>query len=147
LLLIIVTPEGDVQNRILHTDRPYTQTQLVEATNFFNRHYAGQPFGALRSLLTEELTSLREDIGRLMTAAVDAGTAAMDEANRCSSRGEEPAQRRRPRVEHGRLRRLFDLFEQKTSLLHLLDARRRRRGCSSTSVTNRDWSRSTSAAS
>src|SRR3954471_13688257 len=61
VLLIIVTPEGDVQNRILHTDRAFSQSQLVEATNFFNSHYAGQPFGTLRSLLTEELTSLRED--------------------------------------------------------------------------------------
>src|SRR5437868_7848580 len=29
VLLIIVTPEGDVQNRILHTDRPYSQSQLI----------------------------------------------------------------------------------------------------------------------
>src|SRR5437868_14858225 len=79
VLLIIVTPEGDVQNRILHTDRPYSQSQLIEATNFFNQHYAGQPFGTLRSLLTEELTSLREDIVGLMTAAVDIGGAALHE--------------------------------------------------------------------
>src|SRR6187455_594831 len=48
VLLIIVTSEGDVQNRILHTDRPYTQPQLQEATNFFNMHYAGQPYAAVR---------------------------------------------------------------------------------------------------
>src|SRR3954467_15341825 len=36
VLLIIVTPEGDVQNRILHTEHAYTSSQLVEATNFFN---------------------------------------------------------------------------------------------------------------
>jgi len=36
VLLILVTTEGDVQNRILHTDRAYTASQLVEATNFFN---------------------------------------------------------------------------------------------------------------
>ena len=47
----LVTPEGDVQNRILHTDRTYTQTQLLEASNFFNQHYAGQPFHAIRALL------------------------------------------------------------------------------------------------
>jgi heat-inducible transcriptional repressor len=55
VLLIIVTSEGDVQNRILHTDRAYTHSQLVEATNFFNQHYSGQPYGAVRSLLGEEL--------------------------------------------------------------------------------------------
>ncbi len=45
VLLILVTAEGDVQNRILHTDRAYSQSQLVEATNFFNQNFAGQPFG------------------------------------------------------------------------------------------------------
>ena len=51
VLLIIVTSEGDVQNRILHTERPYTQSQLVEATNFFNQHYGGHTYAAVRSLL------------------------------------------------------------------------------------------------
>src|SRR5216117_542137 len=68
VLLIVVTPEGDVQNRILHTDRSYKHAQLIEATNFFNQHYSGQPYGAVRSLLAEELKSLREDIVGLMTA-------------------------------------------------------------------------------
>lgn len=77
VLLIIVTPDGDVQNRILHTDRAYTQSQLVEASNFFNDHYAGQPFAAIRSLLADELKQLREDVVGLMTAAVDAGDAAL----------------------------------------------------------------------
>src|SRR4051812_19263569 len=58
VLLIIVTADGDVQNRILHTDRSYSQSQLIEATNFFNQHYAGQPFGTLRLLLTDELARL-----------------------------------------------------------------------------------------
>jgi len=49
VLLILVTSEGDVQNRILHTDRSYSHTQLIEATNFFNQHFAGQPFSTIRS--------------------------------------------------------------------------------------------------
>src|SRR4051794_33433876 len=55
VLLIIVTPEGDVQNRILAMQRDYGQSQLQEASNFFNQHYAGQPFEAIRSLLQDEL--------------------------------------------------------------------------------------------
>ena len=129
VLLIIVTPDGDVQNRILHTDRPYTQTQLLEATNFLNHHYAGQPFGALRSLLTEELTSLREDIVGLMTAAVDAGAAALDEGESLLVSGEKNLLNADDLASNmGRLRRLFELFEQKTSLLHLLDVSQRAEG-------------------
>ncbi len=129
VLLIIVTPEGDVQNRILHTEQPFTQTQLLEATNFFNHHYAGQPFGALRALLAEELTSLREDIVGLMNAAVDAGAAAMDESEALLVTGEKNLLNAEDLASNmGRLRRLFDLFEQKTSLLHLLDAAQKAQG-------------------
>ena len=64
MLLIIVTPEGDVQNRILHTDRPYSQTQLVEATNFFNHHYAGAPFArSARGLPTSSTRCARTSPG------------------------------------------------------------------------------------
>ena len=129
VLLIIVTSEGDVQNRILHTDRAYTQAQLVEATNFLNRHYAGQPFGALRALLADELKSLREDIVGLMAAAVEAGGAAMAEGEELVVTGEKNLLSAGDLASNMvRLRQLFDLFEQKTSLLHLLDVSQRAQG-------------------
>jgi heat-inducible transcriptional repressor len=62
VLLIVVTPDGDVQNRILHTDHSYTPTQLIEATNYFNQNFAGQSFPAIRERLAEELHALRDDI-------------------------------------------------------------------------------------
>ena len=77
VLLILVTAEGDVQNRILHTDRAYSQSQLVEATNFFNHNFAGQSFATIRARIADELRALREDIAGLMTAAVDAGEGAL----------------------------------------------------------------------
>src|SRR6187551_2343137 len=61
VLLIIVTPDGDVQNRILHTDRAYSPTQLIEATNFFNQNFAGHSMSAVRDRLTDELHALRDD--------------------------------------------------------------------------------------
>jgi heat-inducible transcriptional repressor len=129
VLLIIVTAEGDVQNRILHPDRPYTQSQLVEATNFFNRHYAGQSYGAVRALLAEELKSLREDIVGLMTAAVEAGNAALHEGEALVVTGERNLLAASDLASNmDRLRQLFELFEQKTSLLHLLDVSHRAQG-------------------
>jgi heat-inducible transcriptional repressor len=129
VLLIIVTPEGDVQNRILHTDRPYTQSQLIEASNFFNRHYAGHPFAAVRALLAEELKSLREDIVGLMTAAVEVGDAALHAGEGLVVTGEKNLLHAEDLASNmDRLRRLFELFEQKTSLLHLLDVTQRSQG-------------------
>ena len=129
VLLILVTAEGDVQNRILHTDRAYTQSQLVEATNFFNQHFAGQPLGSIRARITDELRALREDIAGLMTAAVDAGEGAYAEGESLVVTGERnlmQADGLSSNME--RLRRLFDMFDQKTSILHLLDVSQRAQG-------------------
>ena len=48
MLLIVVTPDGDVQNRILFADRDYSQSELVEAGNYINQNYAGQSFEDVR---------------------------------------------------------------------------------------------------
>jgi heat-inducible transcriptional repressor len=41
VLLILVSPEGDVQNRVIMTVRDHPQAELVEASNYLNSHYAG----------------------------------------------------------------------------------------------------------
>jgi heat-inducible transcriptional repressor len=129
VLLILVTAEGDVQNRILHTDRVYSQSQLVEATNYFNHNFAGQPFGSIRGRIAEELRELREDIAGLMTAAVDAGEGALAESESLFVTGEHNLmQADGPASNMDRLRRLFDMFDQKTSILHLLDVSQRAEG-------------------
>jgi len=129
VLLIIVTPDGDVQNRILHTDRAYSSTQLIEATNFFNQNFAGQSLASIRERMTDELRVLREDIAGLMKAAVDAGEGALAEGEALVVTGERNLLNAGDLASNmQRLRRLFDLFEQKTSLLHLLDVSQRAQG-------------------
>jgi len=129
VLLILVTAEGDVQNRILHTDRAYSQSQLVEATNYFNHNFAGQSFATIRARMADELRALREDIAGLMAAAVDAGEGAFAEGESLVVTGERNllhAEGLSSNME--RLRRLFDMFDQKTSILHLLDVSQRAEG-------------------
>lgn len=48
VLVILVSPDGEVQNRIIHTQAVFTQSQLQEAANFFNTHYAGLTMDAVR---------------------------------------------------------------------------------------------------
>ncbi len=123
VLLIIVTPEGDVQNRILLTERAYTASELVEAANFINQHFAGMTFEMARKHLVQDLAQISQDISLLMAAAVDAGSEAM------SAQSESvviSGERKLLEVEDlstdmARLRRLFDVFEQKTGLMRLLD--------------------------
>src|ERR671912_3047297 len=76
ILLILVTPEGDVQNRIIFTERSYNPSELVEAANILNQNYAGLTFEETRSRIKDELQRLREDMTQLMTKALEAGSQA-----------------------------------------------------------------------
>ena len=75
ILLIIVTPEGDVQNRILPTTQDYTPSQLIEAGNFINAQFAGKSFDQVRMHLKSDLDNLRTDIAGLMALALQTGVA------------------------------------------------------------------------
>src|SRR4029079_19504220 len=48
ILLILVTPEVDVQTRILLTERSFSPAELVEAANILNQNYTGLPFVEVR---------------------------------------------------------------------------------------------------
>lgn len=126
ILLIIVTMEGEVENRVILTDTPYSASALTEAANYFNQHFAGHRFDQVRSKLRDELGRMRDDITRLMAAAVDAGSQALDTSQDSMV---VSGSRKLLDVEElsgnmHNLRRLFDAFEQKTGLLQLLDQSR-----------------------
>lgn len=129
VLLIIVTPSGDVQNRILFVSRDYKEHELIEASNFFNQHFSGMSFTQVREALSGELSSLREDITRLMQVAVDTGDSEPDYAEAVVISGESKLLNVSEMVaDMDKLRHLFDLFEKKTEWLHLLDVSRKAQG-------------------
>ncbi|WP_138514498.1 heat-inducible transcriptional repressor HrcA [Rhodoferax bucti] len=123
LLVIIVSPDGDVQNRVIYTEVDYAQSQLVEGANFLNTHYAGLEIEEVRKRLQNEVDSLRSEIATLMQAAVHASSEAISE-----SQDEVVISGERNLLsvsdfssDMGHLRRAFDLFEQKAQLMRLLD--------------------------
>ena len=130
VLLIVVTQDGDVQNRVLFTERDYSPAELVTAANFINQNYAGQSFEQVRQHLHQELHQIRQDMMQLMNAALEAGDRAVAE-------GSEPYVISGERnllaaqdlsQDMGRMRQLFDLFEHKTTLLQILDLSLRGQG-------------------
>lgn len=129
VLLIIVTPEGDVQNRVLLTQQDYTAAQLVEAANILNQHFAGLSFDEARRRLGGELAELRGEIARLMEAAVQAGSEAAEASDPVVVSGERKLLDVSDLAGNlDRLRALFDLFEHKTRLMQLLDVSGRAQG-------------------
>jgi heat-inducible transcriptional repressor len=130
VLVILVAPDGDVQNRVIFTARDYAQGELIEASNYLNMHYAGLSIEDVRERLKHEIEDLRAEIGALMQAAVQAGSEVLAESTEqvvvsgernlldASAFGNDM----------GSLRKLFDVFEHKTELMRLLDVSSRAEG-------------------
>jgi len=123
ILVIIVSPDGDVQNRVIYTEVDYSQAQLIEAANFLNSHYIGLDIDQVRERLLGEVESLRSEIATLMQAAVKVSSEAMNE-----TQDEVVISGERNLLsvsdfssDMGHLRRAFDLFEQKAQIMRLLD--------------------------
>jgi heat-inducible transcriptional repressor len=130
ILLIIVAPDGDVQNRIILADRAYDPSELTEAANFLNQNFAGLTFGEIKARIQDELRKLREDMTLLMTQALEASTDVMNQnPEDYVLSGEHNLLHVQDLSSNmASLRRLFDMFEQKTSLLQLLDISSRAHG-------------------
>jgi heat-inducible transcriptional repressor len=123
ILVIIVSPEGDVQNRVIFTEVDYSQPQLIEAANYLNAHYMGLTIEQVREKLQSEVETLRTEIATLMQAAVTVSSEAMsqaeDEVVISGERNLLSVTDFSSDMSH--LRRAFDLFEQKAQLMRLLD--------------------------
>ena len=130
VLVILVAPDGDVQNRVILTARDHTQAELVEAANYLNAHYVGLAIEEVRERLKLEVEALRGEIAALMQAAVQAGTEAMAES---SDQVVVSGERNLLGVQDfgqdlNSLRKMFAVFEQKTELMRLLDVSSRAEG-------------------
>ncbi|TFW17029.1 heat-inducible transcriptional repressor HrcA [Duganella callida] len=123
ILLVIVAPNGDVQNRLLLTDVDYSPAQLTQSANYLNQNYAGLAFDEIHARLQTEVRQLRDDMGRLMQAAVEAGSEAMsDDSDNMVIAGERNLLSVSDLSSNmSSLRQMFDMFEQKTGLMQLLD--------------------------
>jgi heat-inducible transcriptional repressor len=130
VLVILVAPDGDVQNRVIFTARDHSQGELVEATNYINAHYAGLSIEEVRERLKREIEALRGEIASLMQAAVQAGTDALAESvdNVVVSGERNLLGVQAFGNDMTSLRRLFDMFEHKTELMRLLDNSSRAEG-------------------
>jgi heat-inducible transcriptional repressor len=128
VLVILVSPDGDVQNRVILTAQDHTQGELQEAANRLNAQYTGLTLEVVRERLRAEVEQLRGEIATLMSAAVQ--VASPDgEAEQVVISGERNLLAVQDfGQDMGSLRRLFGLFEEKAQLMRLLDTSSRAEG-------------------
>lgn len=124
VLVILVINEREVQNRIIHTQRAFTEEQLREAATMVNQRFAGRPLHQVQEEIVREMHDARSQIDGYMQAALDLANQALDQETSEDEyllAGESRLLGNATADEMLKLRELFDAFEQKKDLLHLLE--------------------------
>ncbi len=125
VLAILVTNQKEVQNRILHTEREYTESELQQAANYLNELCEGQDLVAARQKILDELNKVREHMNDLMRSAVEMGEKVFSDSD--SEKADFVVVGQTNLMEYDelsdieKLRNLFEAFGQKREFLNLLD--------------------------
>jgi heat-inducible transcriptional repressor len=124
VLAILVVNDHEVQNRILVTDRPYTESELRRAANYLNENFIGRDIREVRLRIVEELQQTRETMNRLMIDAISVAEMALEPAPERSEfvvSGETRLMGFEELSNIEKLRQLFEAFSAQREILHLLD--------------------------
>ena len=124
VLAILVTADGEVHNRIINTERTYSSSQLVEAGNYLNRMFTGQDLRQVRKRLVDDLKCTHEHMDALLTRAVTLAHQVVEAAERPDDyviAGQTNLMEFGELASMERLKQLFDAFNQKREILHILD--------------------------
>ncbi|WP_408647688.1 heat-inducible transcriptional repressor HrcA [Xanthobacter dioxanivorans] len=124
-LVILVSEDGQVENRVLPLPTGLPVSALTEATNFLNAHIRGRTLAEARSEMETLLSDLRRDLDTLTARVVEAGLASWS--------GDAPGERKlivrgqaklledlHALEDLERIRLLFDDLETKREVVDLL---------------------------
>jgi heat-inducible transcriptional repressor len=125
-LVVLVTADGQVENRLFTPPIGLTPSAMREAANFLNAILEGHTVSQMQSVVAREIERHRQELDRLSQSLIKDGLAIwvdeQDGRDRLIVRG------RANLVEDGaseldleRIRQLFDDLERKRDLAHLLD--------------------------
>ncbi|MCG6975464.1 MAG: heat-inducible transcriptional repressor HrcA [Acidiferrobacterales bacterium] len=125
VLVILVTKDGQVLNRVIQPDRQYSASELVEAGNYFNDTWSGKSLSAVKRMLLQEIEQDSAAMQRVVRMATEMTRRAFAEDESGDDdfvvRGESNLFDIPEMGDMAKLRQLFDAFSAKRDLLHLLD--------------------------
>ena len=126
VLAILITEDGQVQNKILSTHRQYNESELVEAANYFNACYGSRTLHGVRAELLAHMRQDRRSMHREMRTAISIARRFFDDDDLVDDRenvlvsGENNLLSIPDFGELEKLKQLFDTFKTKQVLFDLL---------------------------
>ncbi len=127
ILVILVINQDEVHNKVIHVERDYSEIELQQAAQTLSRYLVGHSFESARKVLLDELSELRSDVNDIMQTVLAAmeDVCSLSSADDLMTSGESNLLEYAELSDINKLRDLFNVFNEKTDLLRLLD------GCTS----------------
>lgn len=124
VLAILVVNEKEVQNRVIHTEREFSRDQLQAVANYLNAQFAGRDVTTVRETLLQEMAAHRDDMNELMDSVISVASQVFGEPEQREDyvlAGETNLMTFSELSDVEKLRELFQAFNEKRDILHLLD--------------------------
>ena len=126
LLAILVFDDREVQNRVVHLERPIPPEDLRRAAAVLNEHFTGRTLDEVRQELIDQLSEMRERLNQGMVDTISvaqqlfAGGPRRNEMELVIA-GETKLMGFAELSSVEKLRRLFEAFDEKRAILQRLD--------------------------
>jgi len=124
VLAILIVNEKEVQNRVIQTARRYSASELEQAANYLNQAFAGKDLLQVRDDLLRDMNHTRAEMDRMMQAVIEIADKALvaDQKNEeFVVSGQTNLMAINDLSNINKLRQVFEAFNQKRDILHLLD--------------------------
>ncbi len=125
ILSIVVLNDHEVQNRVIETDRNYSQSELQQVSNYLSAEFAGKSVSAVRRGLLDAMQADQQHMNVLMTSAIQVANEIFREGDADSDdyvmAGETNLMTFAELSSVEKLKELFEAFGRKRDILHLLD--------------------------
>ncbi len=122
-LVVLVTADGQVENRIFRPPAGLTPSAMREAANFLNAILEGHTVSEIQAVVAREIELRRQELDTLARSLIEDGTAIwvneLDGRDRLIVRGRSNLLDESEDLD--RIRQLFDDLERKRDLAQLLD--------------------------
>jgi heat-inducible transcriptional repressor len=123
VLAILVTGDDEVQNRILTTEKQHSAAELQQASNYLNQLFAGKDISEVRATLLHEMQETRAHMNSMMVTAMHMADQVLENHQNEDyvMAGQTNLMGFQELCDVDKLRKLFDAFNTKRDMLHLLD--------------------------
>ena len=124
ILAIVVLNDRDVQNKILHVQRNFSEDELRKAGNYLTEQFGGSDLDDVRDRLIKQLRETRESMNSVMLNAIEMAQqafAATESEGEFVVAGETNLMGLEGMGGISKLKQLFEAFARQHDILHLLD--------------------------